>query len=241
MTMKQWPSGGIRPARVVMAMVLAASAAQYCPAAEKVTGTFNAYVDSNLCAHLMLGPLTDARMECSKTTHKQGSNAVLVRLNDSTIFDVNKTKMIDPLIGQIVSSTGEIKVKDGSIKLTEVNPVAAATIKPGTPDYRLLDLKHNGATSNPKVYESIRHELAMLPYVSEYDFISFTLVDGKVILTGWTIRDTNRSSAYNVVKNVGNYGEVFEKNIGQGSPLKIARGLNALWNKGGIQYAPPVR
>lgn len=47
--------------------------------------------------------------------------------------------------------------------------------------------------------------------------------------------------AYNVVKNVGNYGEVFEKNIGQGSPLKIARGLNALWSKGGIQYAPPVR
>ena len=47
--------------------------------------------------------------------------------------------------------------------------------------------------------------------------------------------------AYNVVKSVGNYGEVFEKNIGQGSPLKIARGLNALWNKGGIQYAPPVR
>jgi general L-amino acid transport system substrate-binding protein len=47
--------------------------------------------------------------------------------------------------------------------------------------------------------------------------------------------------AYNVVKGVGNYGEVFERNIGQGSPLKIARGLNALWNKGGIQYAPPVR
>ncbi|QWW69368.1 amino acid ABC transporter substrate-binding protein [Rhizobium sp. WYJ-E13] len=47
--------------------------------------------------------------------------------------------------------------------------------------------------------------------------------------------------AYNIVKTVGNYGEVFEKNIGQGSQLKIARGLNALWNKGGIQYAPPVR
>ncbi|EJJ24558.1 amino acid ABC transporter substrate-binding protein [Rhizobium sp. CF142] len=47
--------------------------------------------------------------------------------------------------------------------------------------------------------------------------------------------------AYNIVKNVGNYGEVFEKNIGQGSQLKIARGLNALWSKGGIQYAPPVR
>ena len=47
--------------------------------------------------------------------------------------------------------------------------------------------------------------------------------------------------AYNIIKGVGNYGEIFERNIGQGSPLKIARGLNALWNKGGIQYAPPVR
>jgi general L-amino acid transport system substrate-binding protein len=47
--------------------------------------------------------------------------------------------------------------------------------------------------------------------------------------------------AYNIIKTVGNYGEVFEKNIGQGSQLKISRGLNALWNKGGIQYAPPVR
>ncbi|MBB4326885.1 general L-amino acid transport system substrate-binding protein [Rhizobium leguminosarum] len=47
--------------------------------------------------------------------------------------------------------------------------------------------------------------------------------------------------AANVIKGVGNYGEIFERNIGQGSPLKIARGLNALWSKGGIQYAPPVR
>jgi general L-amino acid transport system substrate-binding protein len=46
---------------------------------------------------------------------------------------------------------------------------------------------------------------------------------------------------YRIVKLVGNYGEVFERNVGQGSPLKIARGLNALWNKGGIQYAPPIR
>jgi general L-amino acid transport system substrate-binding protein len=43
------------------------------------------------------------------------------------------------------------------------------------------------------------------------------------------------------VKAVGNYGEVFERNIGSGSPLKIARGINALWSKGGLQYSPPVR
>ena len=46
---------------------------------------------------------------------------------------------------------------------------------------------------------------------------------------------------YRIVKHVGNYGEVFEKNLGQGSPLKVARGLNGLWTKGGIQFAPPVR
>ena len=45
----------------------------------------------------------------------------------------------------------------------------------------------------------------------------------------------------NIIKGVGNYGEVFERNIGQDSPLKIARGLNALWTKGGIQYAMPIR
>jgi general L-amino acid transport system substrate-binding protein len=44
-----------------------------------------------------------------------------------------------------------------------------------------------------------------------------------------------------IIKLVGNYGESFERNVGQGSLLKIARGQNALWTKGGLQYAPPVR
>ena len=47
--------------------------------------------------------------------------------------------------------------------------------------------------------------------------------------------------AYRIIKAVGNYGEIFERNVGQGSPIKISRGLNALWNKGGLQYAPPIR
>ncbi len=44
--------------------------------------------------------------------------------------------------------------------------------------------------------------------------------------------------AYNIIKNVGNYGEVFDRNLAQ---LKIARGKNALWSQGGLQYAPPIR
>ncbi len=51
----------------------------------------------------------------------------------------------------------------------------------------------------------------------------------------------NDDWAYQVIKQVGNYGEVFERNVGRESPLKIDRGLNALWNKGGILYAPPFR
>ncbi len=47
--------------------------------------------------------------------------------------------------------------------------------------------------------------------------------------------------AYRIVKHVGNYGEAFERNVGAGSVLKIARGKNDLWTKGGLQYAPPIR
>lgn len=47
--------------------------------------------------------------------------------------------------------------------------------------------------------------------------------------------------AYNIIKQVGNYGEVFERNVGPSSPLKIKRGINALWTKGGLQYGPPIR
>jgi general L-amino acid transport system substrate-binding protein len=47
--------------------------------------------------------------------------------------------------------------------------------------------------------------------------------------------------AYRIIKHIGNYGESFERNVGQGSPLKIVRGLNALWTKGGLQYGVPIR
>jgi general L-amino acid transport system substrate-binding protein len=47
--------------------------------------------------------------------------------------------------------------------------------------------------------------------------------------------------AYRIVKHIGNYGESFERNVGMGSPIKIRRGLNALWENGGLQYAPPIR
>jgi general L-amino acid transport system substrate-binding protein len=44
--------------------------------------------------------------------------------------------------------------------------------------------------------------------------------------------------AYNIIKQVGNYGESFERNL---TPLGVARGVNKLWNQGGLMYAPPLR
>jgi len=44
-----------------------------------------------------------------------------------------------------------------------------------------------------------------------------------------------------IIKGTGNYGEIFERNVGESTPLKIKRGKNALWNAGGLQYAPPIR
>ena len=47
--------------------------------------------------------------------------------------------------------------------------------------------------------------------------------------------------AYNIVKQVGNYGESFERNVGAKSPLNLPRGINRLWTQGGLMYAPPIR
>ncbi|MCU0837851.1 MAG: amino acid ABC transporter substrate-binding protein [Rhodospirillales bacterium] len=47
--------------------------------------------------------------------------------------------------------------------------------------------------------------------------------------------------AYNIIKQVGNYGEIFDRNVGKDSKLQMARGLNAEWTKGGLMYSPPFR
>ena len=51
----------------------------------------------------------------------------------------------------------------------------------------------------------------------------------------------DKSWATHAIKAVGNYGEIFERNVGPKSPLGVPRGLNNLWSNGGIMYAPPVR
>src|ERR1017187_6653890 len=56
--------------------------------------------------------------------------------------------------------------------------------------------------------------------------------EGLGLTNDWAVR---------IIRRVGNYGEVYERNVGTGSKLGIPRGLNQLWNAGGILYAPPIR
>ena len=83
--------------------------------------------------------------------------------------------------------------------------------------------------------KNITEGVARAPNRSMYYGMGYTEGDfGKPLglTSDWAVR---------VIKAVGNYGEVFDRNVGAHSKLGIPRGLNELWNNGGIQYAPPIR
>jgi osmotically-inducible protein OsmY len=150
----------------------------------------------------MLGPITDKRIGCSKSTVKDGSEPVLVHLQNNLVLSVNKEKLIRDMAGQLAEASGELKVSKGEVKLQSVTPITADSVSQGDPARKLLEVGAYRAQSSPELHEKIRHELAMMPYITEFDFISFTESRGEVILTGWTIRTTNRNTAYDVVKHI---------------------------------------
>ncbi len=196
--------------RIIPSLTLLVVAGGLCLAADNnKQQNFNAYTDCDLCARLMLGPITQSRVECSKNMHKQGSEAVLVRLRDNSVFSVNKPKLLDPLVSRLVIASGEPKEKDGTMKLLSTEALDWGAVAVGSPDRKLLDVRQSKMTGEgAKLHEKIRHELATMPYISEFDFISFNMVGRHVILTGWTIRPTNRSTAQNLVKSVGGVEQV---------------------------------
>ena len=163
------------------------------------TTTFHAYVDTDICARLMLGPITPERKACSGKTGKDGNEPTLVRLSNNMVFAVNKQKMIKDLVGQLAEASGNIKVKAGTMKLQDVKAIEESAVPAG--ERKLLE-RGPRTEPNPQTWEKVRHELAMMPYISEFDFISFTMTGPDVTLTGWTVRQTNRDTAYNLVKNV---------------------------------------
>lgn len=65
-------------------------------------------------------------------------------------------------------------------------------------------------------------------------FLGITAGNGKAL-------GLDEKWAYNIIKQIGNYGEIFERNVGVNTPLKLERGLNDLWTRGGLMYAPPFK
>ena len=72
---------------------------------------FHGYVDSEICARLMLGPITDKRIGCSKDTHENGNQPALVRVSDSSVFEVKNQKTVKELVGEFVAVTGKTNEK----------------------------------------------------------------------------------------------------------------------------------
>jgi len=94
--------------------------------------------------------------------------------------------------------------------------------------FAMLDAEEKGVTSK-NVDEMMK---SADPEVKRMLGVEGKFGEGLGISNDWVV---------NIVKQVGNYGEVFDRNVGAGSQLKIPRGLNNLWTKGGLQYAPPIR
>ena len=230
---------------MVPVALLAVSAALCFAADPNKLVTFPGYADSDICSRLMLGAISPERIECSQSTVKQGAAPAVVRLHDNLVFDVNKAKMLKEHVGKFVEVTGEPKEKDGRIKLESVKAIDKPAIQPGAPGSELLDARNFRATGDrAKTFEKVRHELAMMPYISEFDFISFTMVGDSVILTGWTVRITNRSTAYNVVKHIEGVDKItnnievlpmgsFDMQIRAGARAALQRNLGRyFWGSG---------
>jgi general L-amino acid transport system substrate-binding protein len=94
--------------------------------------------------------------------------------------------------------------------------------------YALINAEELGITSD-NVDEMLKSENPVIKR-----FLGVTEGNGKAL-------GLDEKFAYNIIKMVGNYGEIFERNVGVNTQLGIERGLNALWTEGGLMYSPPFK
>jgi general L-amino acid transport system substrate-binding protein len=94
--------------------------------------------------------------------------------------------------------------------------------------YAMIEAEENGITSK-NVDEMLKSDNPTIKRI-----LGVTPGMGKAL-------GVDEKWVYTIIKQVGNYGESFDRNVGMGSPLKVERGQNALWTQGGLQYAPPIR
>ncbi|HTS85696.1 MAG TPA: amino acid ABC transporter substrate-binding protein [Usitatibacter sp.] len=187
------------------------------------------------------GTTTELNLQDYFTSHKMKFKPVVYDTSDETVkgFEAGRCDVLTSDQSQLYALKIKLAKPDDAVVLPEViskEPLGPA-VRQGDVEwfnivrwslFAMVDAEDLGITS--KNIDEMKKS-SVVPDVKR-------LVGTEAVKHGLGIPD---DWAYQVVKQVGNYGEIFEANVGAGSPLKIARGLNALWNKGGIQYAPPIR
>ena len=187
------------------------------------------------------GTTTELNLQDYFTSHKMKFKPVVYDTSDETVkgFEAGRCDVLTSDQSQLYALKIKLAKPDDAVVLPEViskEPLGPA-VRQGDVEwfnivrwslFAMVDAEDLGITS--KNIDEMKKS-SVVPDVKR-------LVGTEAVKHGLGIPD---DWAYQVVKPVGNYGEIFEANVGAGSPLKIARGLNALWNKGGIQYAPPIR
>jgi general L-amino acid transport system substrate-binding protein len=186
------------------------------------------------------GTTTELNLQDYFTSHKMKFKPVVYDTSDETVkgFEAGRCDVLTSDQSQLYALRIKLAKPDDAIVLPEViskEPLGPA-VRQGDVEwfnvvrwtlFAMVDAEDLGITSK----NADEMKTSAVPDVKR-------LLGTEAVKHGLGIPD---DWAYKIVKQVGNYGEVFEANVGTASPLKIARGLNALWNKGGVQYAPPIR
>jgi general L-amino acid transport system substrate-binding protein len=187
------------------------------------------------------GTTTELNLADYFRTNKMKYEVVAFKSDDETVkaYDSGRCDAFTTDASGLAAERVKLASPDEHIILPEViskEPLASSVRKGDSQwgtivrwvHFAMVDAEENGVNSK-NVDEMMK---SPNPEVRRMLGIEGKFGEGMGIGNDWVV---------NIVKQVGNYGEVFDRNVGAGSPLKLPRGLNNLWSKGGLQYAPPIR
>jgi general L-amino acid transport system substrate-binding protein len=187
------------------------------------------------------GTTTELNLADYFRANKMKYEVVAFKSDDETLkaYDAGRCDSFTTDASGLAAERLRLAAPDDHIILPEIiskEPLASAVRKGDSQwgtivrwvHFAMLDAEEKGVTSK-NVDEMMK---STDPEVKRMLGVEGKFGEGLGISNDWAV---------NIIKQVGNYGEVFDRNVGAGSALKIPRGLNNLWTKGGLQYAPPIR
>jgi len=187
------------------------------------------------------GTTTELNLADYFRTHNIKFEPVVFATDDETVaaYDSGRCDAYTTDASGLYSERLKLKVPDDNIVLPEIiskEPLGPSVRKDDVQWFQIVQWTHFALITAEELGVTSANVDAMLKSDNP-DIRRLLGVEGNF---GKDLGLTN-DWAYHIIKQVGNYGESFERNVGAASPIKIARGLNALWNKGGLQYSPPIR